>query len=445
MGVFSYFARGADAAPLPPGEVDALYRKQRLRIIIAITLGYAVSYTCRLALGIVKKPLIDGGIFTPTELGLIGSALFYTYAFGKLSNGFLADHTNPKRLFALGIILSAICNLGMGLSTTVTAAVILWGLNGWFQSFGAPASVVSLSQWYSNRERGRFYGIWATSHSIGEGLSFLVGATLVAALGWRFGFFAPAALCAAVAVFCYFWLQDRPQTFGLPAVADWRDDRWEAAPKPNEAAVWRTQLSILKIPAIWVLAISSALAYVTRYAINSWGVLYLQEARGYSLPAAGSLLALSTVAGVIGAIAFGVLSDKVFGARRPPANLLFALIEIVGLGLIFFGPNNHAVLILGMIAFGFGMTGLFISIGGLFATDICPKRVAGAALGMIGVFSYLGAAVQEQVSGALIDQGMRIVDGVRIYDFDAPIVFWLATSVASMLLAATLWKTRLRD
>ena len=45
-----------------------------------LTLGYGVVYTCRLALGVVKKPLIDEGVFTPVELGMIGSALYYAYA-----------------------------------------------------------------------------------------------------------------------------------------------------------------------------------------------------------------------------------------------------------------------------------------------------------------------------------------------------------------------------
>jgi len=444
--LLSFFAPGADAPPAASGVIDSLYRRHRFRIMMAITLGYGLSYTCRLALGVVKKPLIDQGVFSAAELGLIGSALFYTYALGKLTNGFLADHANAKRFFAMGVLFSALCNIGMGFSTTVAAAAILWGLNGWFQSFGAPASVVSLAQWFSNRERGRFYGIWSTAHSLGEGLNFLVVGAIVAAFGWRFGFFVPAVICIGAAVWAYYWLQDRPQTFGLPAVADWRDDHWQGEKAAKaEAGVFLTQLSILKIPAVWVLAVASALTYVTRYAINSWGVLYLQEARGYSLPAAGSLLFVSTVAGVIGAVGFGYISDRFFGARRPPANLLFGLVELAGLGLIFFGPTNNYALIAGMILFGLGMTGLVTSVGGLFATDICPKRVAGAALGMIGVFSYLGAAIQEQISGSLIEKGTTMIDGVRHYDFGPVILFWIGASVASLVLATSLWRTKLRD
>ena len=116
----------------------------------------------------VKKPLIDAGIFTATDLGTIGSALFYTYAFGKLFNGFLSDHTNPKRFLALGFLLSALANMMMGFSTTVLVATIAWGLNGWFQSFGAPTSVVAMTAWFSNSERGRTYGVWSMAHSLGK-------------------------------------------------------------------------------------------------------------------------------------------------------------------------------------------------------------------------------------------------------------------------------------
>ena len=67
----------------------------------------------------VKKPLIDQGIFTPAELGTIGSALFYTYAIGKLTNGFFADHANLRRFLAVAFLLTALCNIAMGFATTV--------------------------------------------------------------------------------------------------------------------------------------------------------------------------------------------------------------------------------------------------------------------------------------------------------------------------------------
>src|SRR3546814_12784143 len=83
----------------------------------------------------------------------------------------------------------------------------------------------------------------------------------------------------------------------------------------------------------------------------------------------------STLAGIAGAIAFGFVSDKLFNARRPPVNLLFGLMELAGLGLLFFGPQTMSVLLLAMVLFGLGLTGLVTSLGGLFGVDIAPKRV----------------------------------------------------------------------
>ena len=444
--LLKFFATGADRPQLTDqARIDHLFRRHRIRIMLAIALAYALIYTCRLALGVVKKPLIDEGIFSPVELGMIGSALYYAYAIGKLTNGFLADHANMKRFLAVAFLLTALCNFAMGLTTTVWLAVMIWGLNGWFQSFGAPGGVVAMTGWFSNRERGRAYGIWSTAHSIGEGLTFVGVGTVVAVFGWRYGYFVPAMVGVVTAVGTYWLVQDRPRTMGLPTVNEWKQDLYQEKPRTDIKSVLGLQLSILRIPAIWVLCLSAATIYVTRYAINSWGILYLQEDRGLSLPMAGTVLMTSTVAGIAGAIAYGFISDKWFNARRPPANLLFGVLEIAGLCLFFFGPNTMPVLITGMVLFGLGLTGLVTALGGLFAVDIAPKRVAGAAMGVIGIFSYIGAGIQEYVSGKLIQEGMTLVGDVRTYDFGPVIWFWVGASVLSMLFAASLWNTKLRD
>ena len=104
------------------------------------------------------------------------------------------------------------------------------------------------------------------------------------------------------------------------------------------------------------------------------------------------------------------------------------------------------MLTVAVLLYGVGLNGLVTSLGGLFAVDIAPKRVAGATMGLIGIFSYLGAGLQENLSGLLIEQGMTLgADGVRTYDFGPAIRLWVGSSVASMLLAATLWRVRLRD
>ena len=56
---------------------------------------------------------------------------------------------------------------------------LLWGVNGYAQSMGAPASVVGLARWFNNRERGTYYGVWCTSHNLGEALTFILTSLVV--------------------------------------------------------------------------------------------------------------------------------------------------------------------------------------------------------------------------------------------------------------------------
>ena len=460
--LLGFFAAGPDRPLLTdPAEIDRQFRYHRRNIIFVLTLSYGLGYVCRLALNVVKKPLMDAGIFTPEEMGIIGSMLLYGYALGKFSNGFLADYSNVKRFFAFGLFVSALLNFGMSFSTVVWVSALLWVLNGWFQGFGAPAAVVALSSWFSNHERGRYYGIWSTAHSIGEGLTYLGIAYLIAAppkglgLPWQWGFWIPAAVCIGAAVLLYKLLQDRPRTLGLPPVAEWRHDVADVAnrTKHEAGAIWKAQLSVFAIPAIWVIALASSSMYVTRYAINSWGNVYLQEIRGFDLFDANAFIFLNTAAGILGCVAYGYMSDKWFDARRPPANLIFGLMEVVPLLVIFYGPTNSTVLGVALVVYGFGLSGLLASLGGLFAIDIAPKKVAGAAMGFIGIFSYFGAGMQDYISGKLIyDSEMRVVFSlgdqtptVYFYDYSTPIVFWVGASALSLILTTSLWKVRARD
>ncbi len=77
---------------------------------------------------------------------------------------------------------------------------------------------------------------------------------------------------------------------------------------------------------------------------------------------------------------------------------------------------------------------LICFLGGLMAIDIVPRRATGAALGLVGIFSYVAAGIQDVASGILIDGHSTMVDGVRHYDFLPVCLFWLGASVLSFIL-----------
>ena len=438
------FFRAGEYQPqlVDQNKIASKYLKYRKEILASIIVLYGFGYTCRLALSVVKKPLIDSGIFSISDLGLVGSAYFYGYALGKFFNGFFADYANVKRFFTFGLITSGLINISMGLSQSLILWVVFWFLNGWVQGIGAPSCAIALTNWFSPKERGRYYGIWSTAHSIGEGLTFIGSAALVDYFSWRAGFIGPGILLIIITIIGYRYLQDSPKSLGLPSVGSWKRETDTKLISKNFKEVLNNQLKIIKYPSIWILGLASSTMYVTRYAINSWGILYLQEIRGYSLIEAGSIIGLNTFTGIIGCVAYGFISDKYFDARRPPVTLVFGVVEIASLFLIFFGPDSTVVLTIAFLIYGFTLSGLLAVLGGLFALDIAPKNISGAAMGFIGLFSYIGAGIQEKISSVLIKTSVLNNTSTLVYDFDNAIFFWVLASVISFLLSLTLWNKK---
>lgn len=414
-------------------EQKSFYKKLKWQVFISATLGYGLYYVCRLSLNVVKKPIVDSGLLTESQLGIIGSALFFSYALGKLSNGFLADHSNIKRFMATGLLVSALANLIMGFTGTFYFFVICWGINGWVQSMGAPSCIVSLSRWYTDKERGSFYGFWSTSHNIGEALTYILTAVVATSFGWQWGFRAAAIAGLLGALMISIFFHDSPESKGIPPVnEDFRKEK---------ISTWQEQKGVLKNPYVWLLAFSSAFMYISRYAVNSWGPYYFETAKGYTLTQANTLVAISAVCGIVGTASSGFVSDKFFNGRRNKPALIFGLMNVFALSLFLLGSKNEWWLdVISMMIFGLGIGALICYLGGLMAVDIASKQASGAALGIVGIMSYLAAGIQDIASGYLIENNKSVVDGVTLYDFDSISIFWISAAIISVLLALFTWK-----
>ncbi|MBN2375913.1 MAG: MFS transporter [Sedimentisphaerales bacterium] len=442
--IISFYKTGPNKPLLDnSADIKKNYERKRISVTWALLIGYSFFYTCKVNLGVVKKPLLDAGILDVKQMGLIGAILLYTYGIGKFTNGFLADRANVRKIISTGLMISALVNLIFGLTTNFFIFAILWGINGWFQSMGSAPSVVSICQWFSNNERGTRYGLWAGAHNLGEGITFVGTSALVAWFGWRIGFIAPGLVCIVVALLLMIFLADRPQTYGLPHVADYRQDYSGGKPSHEKESVGRLQIMVLKSPVVWILCLSSALMYMARYAINNWVILFLQEAKGVPLIKASVVMIPYTICGLTGALLSGFISDRFFHSRRNLPALIYALIEIAGMVLLFLvPPGYHWIDSIAMGMFGFGIGGLIVFLAGLMAVDVCPKRAVGAVKGIIGLCSYIGAGCQDWISGLLIDKGEIVIDGVTTHNFSYAFYFWIGTSVLSMLLTLTLWKVK---
>ena len=436
------------------------YRRSRQQAVFVMVTVYGLYYVCRLSLNVMKKPLVDSGYLTTEQLGYIGSALFFAYAVGKCVNGFLADRSDIRKFMAFGLFVSALANFALGFRMPALLFAALWGINGYAQSMGAPASVVGLARWFSNRERGTYYGIWCTSHNLGEALTFILTSLVVSSFGWQWGFAGAALFGFFGAVLAWALYRDSPQSRGLPSIADWSGETLSPEEAKEHASVGAGQKAVLTNWAVWMIALASAFIYVSRYAINSWGIYFLEMKKGYSNLEASSIISVNAMFGLFGTLFSGVISDKLFGGRRNAPALIFGVMNTVALCLFLLVPGAHKwVDVVAMVLFGTSIGVLFCFLGGLMAVDVAPKNAAGAALGVVGIASYLGAGIQDIVSGYLIKSQGTVEGGKKVYEFahtvfhfngseyavDHIALFWIGASLLSLLCALTVWNVKPRE
>lgn len=417
---------------------DGSFKRLQWTTFLAATVGYALYYVCRLSLNVVKKPIVDEGIFSETELGIIGSVLFFTYAVGKFCNGFLSDRSNIRRFMSAGLLLSAVVNLCLGFTNSFVLFIALWAVNGWAQSMGAAPCVVALSRWFSDKDRGSVYGFWSASHNLGEAFTFIAVASLVSFAGWRYGFFGAAAIGLLGVIIIYGFVSDTPESQGYRGVESGRQEQTQKTESVSDA-----QKIVLRMPAIWILAFASAFMYISRYAVNSWGVFFLQAQKGYDTVDAGFIISISSVCGIAGTVLSGVMSDKIFKGNRNIPALIFGLLNVTALSLFLLYPGREFwVDAMSMVMFGLGIGVLICFLGGLMAIDLAPKKASGAALGVVGIASYIGAALQDVMNGVLIENTKTVVNGADVYNFTYVSYFWIGAALISVLLTLCVWKAK---
>ena len=446
MSLFSYFRISKPSGEKVPQElVDFTYRRLRNRTFWGATVAYSLYYVCRMALSVVKQPLIDDGILTAGQLGIIGSAMLFVYAVGKFVNGFIADYCNVRRFMFVGLLVSALINLVLGVTGILGNAwgissmaiffvfAILWGVNGWSQSMGSPPGVISLSRWFPLSTRGTFYSIFSATPYLGKFLSFISTGLIVGWIGWEYGFLFSAVAGLIGAAVILLFVSDTPQSKGLPSI---QEISGETVTKADTLPTKELQKYVVRNPGIWVIAFSSAFIYITQYAVSGWGVLFLQKAKVFSLESATQIIAFSEAFGIAGTVFAGWLSDKVFKGDRVKPVILSGLLCLFSLAMFLLTEGGYILNIVYVSLFSLSIGVLFCIVAGLMALDIIPRKATGSALGIVGRSSYVAAGIQDIVSGYLI-QGNE-TDGE--YNFIPVAVFWLVSCLICFILPVLNWK-----
>lgn len=373
-----------------------IYHYWRLHIMIGMYIGYAGFYLTRKSFNYVVPTLITDLGIDKNNIGIISTLFYITYGISKFISGVYLDKENPKHFMAYGLFLTGITNILFGLSSSVLMFTILWVINAWFQGWGWPSCSKLLTTWYSRNERGLWWSIWNTAHNVGGAMIPLIIGYLTLHYSWRYGFIAAGGLAILISIFLFFRLQNTPETMGLPSIGKWRNDNLELAQeKEGKYLTWNKILHqyVFFNKYIWLLALSYALVYVVRTAINDWGNIYLTEKYHYDLVSANSALSLFEVGGFIGSLVAGWGSDKLFASNRGPMALLFAIGIFFSIIAMWLMPKENFILQAGIFfSVGFFVFGPQMLIG-MAAAECSHKKTPASATGFVGLFAYLGAAI----------------------------------------------------
>ncbi len=431
--------------PFPPGFIKA-----RTPILLTLGLMYAAYYTGRYNfLSVANKTLTTEFGWRADEWGLIINATLWAYAAGQLINGVRVDRIGGRRMMLIGAIGIVAVNVLFGFGMFIRTLSYFVGMGillGFFQAHGAPSLVKICANWLRMNERGTFTGIFGLIIQCGRWAILLGGGWLVANAPWQWLFWAPAAVIAAAAVLFYFVVKDNPEDLGLPPAET--DDVGHGVEDTTPLRVGEIVRKVATNKVIWILAGAYFCTGVIRWGVDSWYIRYLQETYNMRTDSFTYVISafLIPASAVAGSFVAGLLSDKVFGARRGPAAALmyFMSFAMLLLFLNFPGPILSVVFLVILQMF---INGPHSLLGGAAAMDFGGRKAAGFATGLIDACQNLGGGLfAGSIIGNVIQSYGNIpgTTNISAAGWQAWIFVLMGFTILGGVLMTTLWNARPR-
>lgn len=412
----------------------------------SLGLMYATYYMCRYNFRFATPGMVEEFGFSITQITDMLTIWSLTYGTGQLVNGLLTDRLGGKRLLQIGALGSIIVNILLGtlpilviggalaaagrfvfrsnvVDPAFAAIAVVWLINGWFQSFGAPGMVKINAAWFRRTERGTFAGIYGFMIQLGQVASsklspvilngFSLGFLIIAPGQWRWLFIIPPVIMIAALIFMSFAAKQTPEEAGFPGVIVDEIDNSEGV----TVSLKESFQTIFTHPLVWFYAAAYACTGAVRTSSDQLAILYFQDQLGMDMktnipPTVVWTLAIMPMAAVFGSLASGWISDKFFKGHRAPVAMTLYFIEasVIAFSALLLlrgmvGPTPAGVLvgcgILVVIALTANSTHSIV--GAAAPMDIGGKKMAGFAAGVIDSFQYYGAGLSLAITGRVLD------------------------------------------
>jgi len=385
------------------GHDDRLKKRRRWNWIV-LGLTYSILYFGRYNLSAIVGELDKAGILTKEQFNYIDGVGLAVYGIAFLLNGPLTDRWGGRTTILIAAGGSAVMNSGMAIAMATRGdgeqagdggdglrTSLLWlnAANMYFQSFGAVSIVKVNAHWFHVRERGMLGALFGILISLGLYFSYDWSLLLARNFDVVAPFWVPAAVLGVMFLAAFAVVRDSPSHAGLRDFDTGDATSGQLHSDPLGVVVRRL---LTQRVVILLVAIEFCSGFLRQAVMKQYRPYATAMGQGESFVYEnwGMLLC---IAGILGGVFAGTISDQVFGSRRGPvASILYTGLLLGSVACWFLLGNEH--LGWSIVFMSLCVIGVHGMLSGTASADFGGSKNAGVVTGVIDGFVYLGSATQ---------------------------------------------------
>lgn len=380
-------------------QIQKNFRKEQWRMLFITMFCYLFFYTGRHNFGWAAKGMSTELGITYQQIGWISFSMLMGYAIGQLINGNLADRLSPKIMILTGGFLSILCNLSISYANTYSVILVLWTLNGYFQSMAWGSGSKLISNWWDSNERGKAFGFYTMAAGSSSVLTFFMALLLVQQeQSWRTLFRYPILFLLFALILFLIIARSHPALKGFKPQSNNIHDH------STQKLGWKESYKLVfENKKFLTASVAIGFQSMARYGLIFWVPIHFLG-NNYKESNSNLWLTLFIPIGMaVGAISFGYISDYLFNKNRSKSIQTGMLVSCIIALLIYFIPTPHHVLAsILMFASGFFVYGPQANFWTL-SPDLLGTKLVGTGIGVMNMFAYVFAAIGEPIFGKIID------------------------------------------